>query len=217
MAKKIRGPLRLGGHSKGGNLAIYAASFCGKNIRQRIIEIYSNDAPGFHRSVIESEGYQAVKNRIHAFIPQSSVIGLLFEHDDNYTVVKSSQKGIMQHELYSWELCRSDLVRLDEVTQESRFVDKTLREWIDSLDYGQRQQFIEAIYTILGATEAQSIQELSADWLKNAFLVIQTLTNTDERTKEVIGKALAALLHAAKNNIETLLPKGKNHYLKKIP
>jgi hypothetical protein len=139
---------------------------------------------------------------------------MLFEHEDNYTVVESSQKGLMQHELYSWELRRSDLVRLDQVTQGSRFVDKTLREWIGSLDYKQRQQFIEAIYTILGATEAQSIQELGADWLKNAFLVIQTLTNTDERTKEVIGKALASLLHAAKNNIETLLPKGKNRYTK---
>jgi hypothetical protein len=134
---------------------------------------------------------------------------MLFEHDYNYTVVKSSQKGIMQHDLYSWELCRSDLVRLDRVSRGSRFVDKTLREWIGSLDYEQRQQFIEAVYTILGVTEAQSIQELSADWLKNAFLVIQSLTNTDERTKEVIGKVLASLLQAAKNNIETLLPGGK--------
>ncbi|MDR1318766.1 MAG: DUF2974 domain-containing protein [Treponema sp.] len=211
IAKKIRGGLRLGGHSKGGNLAVYAASFCKKRIRPRIIEIYSNDAPGFHQSVITSKGYQAVKDRILTFIPQSSVIGMLFEHDGSYTVVESSQKGLMQHNLYSWKLRRNDLVRLDRVTRGSRFIDKTLREWIDGLDYKQRQQFIEAVYTIFSATEALSIQELSADWLKNSFLVIQTLTNTDDQTKEMIGKVLASLLRAAKNNIKALLPKrGKN-------
>ncbi|MDR2748108.1 MAG: DUF2974 domain-containing protein, partial [Treponema sp.] len=64
MAPRIRGPLRLGGHSKGGNLAVYAASFCKKSIRRRIRAIYSNDAPGFNRQVLESPGYVEIKDRI---------------------------------------------------------------------------------------------------------------------------------------------------------
>ncbi|GHV93719.1 hypothetical protein AGMMS50293_00390 [Spirochaetia bacterium] len=203
-AKIIKGPLRIGGHSKGGNLAVYAAAFCNKKIRRRISEIYSNDAPGFHHQVIESEGFQSIKERIYSFVPQSSIVGMLLEHGSPYTVIKSSQSGLMQHDLYSWEVTHNDMVRLDRVTQGSRFVDKTLREWISSLDYDHRQQFIEALYTILSASQAKSIPELTGDWFNAAGRMIQSLGNIDEHTRTLIGKTLAALFRAARNNIDTL-------------
>jgi hypothetical protein len=205
MAGRIKGPLLLGGHSKGGNLAVYAASFCGKKNRRRIAGIYSNDAPGFQRRVIESEGFKAVRERIRSFVPQSSVVGMLLEHGTGYSVIKSSQSGLMQHDLYSWEVTYNDFVYADRVTQGSLFIDKTLREWINNLDYDSRQQFIEALYTILTATQVQSIPELTGDWFKAAVRMIQSLGNIDESTKTLIGKTLAALFKAARNNIDTLL------------
>jgi hypothetical protein len=214
MAKQLRGPLRLGGHSKGGNLAIYAAAFCDKKIQRRITEIYGNDAPGFHPSVLKSSGYGAIRKKIRAFVPQDSVIGMLFEHDDDYTVVKSARSGLMQHDVYSWEVTCNDLVRLDTVTRGSRFIDRTLKEWIGGLDETRREQFTEALYTILSSTEARSFPELSESWLKNTGLMIQSLTSVDESSREVMFSAIAALFKAAKNNIDTLLP---NTNLKKIP
>jgi hypothetical protein len=206
MAKKIKGPLRLGGHSKGGNLAVYAASFCNRKISRRINRVYSNDAPGFHSHVIESEGFRRIRDRIYSFVPQSSVIGMLLEHGEDYTVIRSSQTGLMQHDLYSWEVTHNDMVRLDRVTQESRFVDKTLREWINGLDREHREQFIEAMYTILISAQAKSIPELTSDWVKSLGFMLQSLKNIDDSTRVLIGKVLAALLRAARNNIETLLP-----------
>ena len=206
MAKKIKGPLRLGGHSKGGNLAVYAAAFCRAMTRRRIRAIYSNDAPGFHRKVIESKGFAEIRGRIQSFVPQSSVVGMLLEHGDDYTVIKSAQTGIMQHELYSWEVSHNDMIRLDEVSQGSRFLDKTLREWINGLDYEHRQQFADALYTILSATQAKSFPELSKDWFKSVGLMLQSLKNIDESTRTLMGKTLAALFRAARNNINTLLP-----------
>ncbi|MDR0589687.1 MAG: DUF2974 domain-containing protein [Spirochaetaceae bacterium] len=207
MAKQIRGPLRIGGHSKGGNLAVYAAAFCHKKIQSRITAIYSNDAPGFHRTVMDSAGYRAIREKIISFVPQDSVIGMLFEHDDDYTVVKSTQAGLMQHDVYSWEVIHNDVVRLDRVTQGSRFIDRTLKEWIGSLDERRREQFTEALYAILSSTEAKSFPELGAGWLKNAGIMIQSLKDIDEQTRELIFSVIAALFKAAKNNINTLLPK----------
>ncbi|MDR2259078.1 MAG: DUF2974 domain-containing protein [Treponema sp.] len=207
MAKQIRGPLRLGGHSKGGNLAVYAAVFCDKKIQPRITAIYSNDGPGFNPSVIQSPDYRAIREKIISFVPQDSVIGMLFEHDDDYTVVKSTQSGLMQHDVYSWEVTYNDVVRLDKVTQGSRFIDRTLKEWIGGLDETRRKQFADALFTILNSTEAKSFPELTEGWLKNTGLMIQSLKNIDEPTRELMSSVIAALFKAAKNNIDTLLPK----------
>jgi hypothetical protein len=205
-ARQTRCPLRTGGHSKGGNLAVYAAAFSGEKNRRRIIEIYNNDGPGFHRQVIESDGFRDIQSRVRSFVPQSSVVGMLLEHREEYTVIKSSQIGIMQHDLYSWEVTHNDMVRLDRVTQESRFVDQTLREWINGLDSERRRQFADTLYTILSAAQAKSIPELTTDWFKSAGRILRSIKNIDDSTRTLMSKTLAALLHAARNNINTLLP-----------
>jgi hypothetical protein len=207
MAKQFRGPLRIGGHSKGGNLAVYAAAFCAKKFQRRITVVYSNDAPGFSRTVMDSPGYQAVREKIRSFVPQDSVVGMLFEHADNYAVVKSAQVGLMQHDVYFWEVLHNDLVRLDSVTEGSRFVDRTLKEWLGGLDETRREHFIEALYAILSSTEAKSLPELTESRFKNTGLVIQSLTSVDEETRGMIFSTIAALFKAAKNNIDVLLPR----------
>jgi hypothetical protein len=215
MAKKISGPLRLGGHSKGGNLAVYAAAFCSQRVRKRITEIYCNDAPGFSSRVVSSEGYRAIQDKIISFVPESSVVGMLFEHGEDYTVVKSTQIGILQHDIYSWEVTYNDVVRLDKVNKQSRFIDKTIKEWIASLDKKQRQGFAEAFYTILSSTEASSIPELTAGWFKSAANMIQSLANINDTSRDMVFKTIGALFQAAKNNINTLLPPPKMKTLPK--
>jgi len=205
MAHKLHGPLRVGGHSKGGNLAIYAASQCSGKIQRRITDVFANDSPGFHEKVIASDGYAEIKNRIQSFVPQESVVGMLLEHGNAYQVIKSAQTGLRQHELYSWEVTHNDMVRLDSVTQGSHFVNKTIREWIGELDMEHREQFFEALYTILSASQAKSLTELGNAWFRNAGLILKSLTNIDDSTRAVIRKALAVLIGSARRNFETLL------------
>jgi hypothetical protein len=201
-AEKTRGPLFLCGHSKGGNLAIYASAACSKKTQKRIAGIYSNDAPGFHQRFIESNGFHEIKQRIHSFVPQSSIVGMLFEHGNNYTVIKSSQMGILQHELYSWNITHNDMVRLDNVDQGSQFADKTLREWIDGLDNERRRQLSETLFGILHDAEIESFSEHGADWPKAAVRMIQSLGSIDRVTKDSIHQIMASLFTAAKNNIK---------------
>ena len=47
--------IRIGGHSKGGNIAVYAATFVSQEIKDRIINVYNNDGPGFCDDVIETQ------------------------------------------------------------------------------------------------------------------------------------------------------------------
>ena len=201
MAKKFKGPLRLAGHSKGGNLAIYAAACCRKQTRRRIAAIFSNDAPGFHQQVINSRGYQAIRDRIQAFVPQYSLIGMLFEHGETPAIVKSTENGFMQHDLCSWEVIHNDIVRAEGLSRESILVDNILRDWINGMETEQRRQFIEALYTILSATQARSLTDLTSDWLQSVVSIIDSLNHIDETAKNLIGKAIGDLFWAVIKNI----------------
>jgi hypothetical protein len=210
VAGKTTGPLLLGGHSKGGNLAIYAASSCTRETQNRINVIYSNDAPGFHSRFFESDGFREVRQRIYSFVPQTSVIGLLFEHGNDYAVIKSTQKGIFQHDQYTWEITHNDMVHVDSVDQGSRFINKTLREWISSLDDEHIRVFSDTLFGVLNNAEIKSFMEFSEDWLNAAGRMIQSYGHIDPITRKNIGKILAALFKAATNNINTLLPENTN-------
>ena len=210
IAPKIKGRLYICGHSKGGNLAAYAAAFCKKNIQERITSVYCYDAPGFSKRIIESREFSAVKNCMHSFIPQGSVVGMLLEHGNEHTVVKSCETGLMQHSLFSWEITHNDLIRVNNVTQGSLFVDKTIREWVSSLENDQREMFIEALYTILSASELNTIHELESSWFISAGKIIKSFGNIDESTKKLIFNTLSELFRSAGRNIETLFkPKNK--------
>lgn len=198
-------PLLVGGHSKGGNLAVYAASNCGKKVQRRITDIYSNDAPGFHEKIINSEGYAEIKSRIRSFVPQGSVIGMIFEQGCDYSVIKSSTVGLLQHNLYSWEVTHNDMLYVDRVTQGSQFVDKTIKEWIGNLDNERREKFFDTLYSIITSSGAKSIPELESNWFKAAGRMLQSMGKIDKSTRHLVRSTLSALFTAAKNNLGTIL------------
>jgi len=203
MAPMINGPIRVGGHSKGGNLAIYAASKCGRRIQRRISNIYSNDAPGFNKEFIRSAGFNAIKNKIISFVPQSSVIGMFMEHGADYTVIKSSESGFMQHNLYSWDVEYNDLVHVDKSTVTSKFINNTLREWVSNLDNDKREEFIEALYYILNSADIKSVNELNTSWLSLVSRVFRSLSSVEDSKRKIIGQTLKELIRSAGHNFDT--------------
>ena len=200
--------LRIGGHSKGGNLAVYAGIHCGAYLN-RIEVIYSNDGPGFPAEVLESPSYLAINDRIRTFVPQTSIVGMLLEHAEDYTVVHSKQIGIAQHDPYSWEILGPDFVCLESVTAGCRFMDQTVKAWVDGMSPEEREQFIDTFYDILSVTQAQTVSDLAHFSLKNARAVKKTLENTDPETKKMMTEAISKLLDAAKESFHTLLPHKK--------
>lgn len=127
---RFPGEFLLGGHSKGGNLAVYAAAFCPAALQERIAAVYNNDGPGFDAEVIALPGYQRICARVQTFVPQSSIVGMLLEHEEAYTIIHSTGDGFGQHNLYTWEVLRDRFVTLETVTNGSRFLDRTLKQWL---------------------------------------------------------------------------------------
>ena len=199
--------IRIGGHSKGGNIAVYAATFVPKEIKDRIINVYNNDGPGFCDDVIETPEYQDMIKKVHTYIPQSSVIGRLMNHREKYTVVESVQKGIMQHDLYSWQVIGTEFVTLEEVTNGSEFVDKTIKNWLENVEPEKREQVIDVVFDILNTTDAQTMKELRTNWFSSARTMMASYKNIDNETKDMIWKAVGELLKSAKNNIFEDFPK----------
>lgn len=193
--------IRIGGHSKGGNIAVYAATFVNKEIKDRIINVYNNDGPGFCDDVIETPEYKEMIEKVHTYIPQSSVIGRLMNHREKYTVVKSVQKGIMQHDLYSWEVLGKQFVTLEEVTNGSEFVDKTIKEWLENVEPTKREQVIDVVFDILNTTDAQTMKEIKSNWFTSARTMMASYKNIDNETKEMIWQTLNELFKVAKDNV----------------
>lgn len=207
IARIYQNPLRIGGHSKGGNMAVYAASFCKESFKERIIKVYNNDGPGFHEVIVENPKYQKTLEKVHTFVPQTSIIGRLLYHEENYTVVQSTQKGVMQHDLYTWQLQGKEFIHLEEVDKESKFMDKTIKQWLDEVSKEQRGAFINQVFEILQATEADTLTQMRKNWLKNAKIFMATYKNMDEETKNMMTKTMEALFVIIKNNmIEKLKP-----------
>lgn len=137
--------------------------------------------------------------RIHTFVPESSVVGMLLEHEEPYTVVKSSKMGIMQHEPYSWEVLGADFIRLEQVSESSRMLDKTVKNWLRELSREERERFIDEIYDILQASDAKRLKELAQP--ANLYAVLQKFGRTDAGTKQMMIEVLARLVKTAAGTI----------------
>lgn len=183
-AEQFSGPLHLAGHSKGGNLAIAGASLCPMKARDRIKSVYSFDGPGFTSYLLARPGYQELRTRIRSFVPKSSVVGLLLTHEEPHTVVDSDQRGLFQHDLYSWQVLGGDFVRLEEVSAGSRLIDRTLKDWLSGLTNAQRETVADTLYELLSSGDASTVREA---------LEPQNLAAALRAVKDVDGKDLLTL------------------------
>ena len=142
-------PIRLTGHSKGGNLAVYASAKAEKALQQRILEICNLDGPGFSEKMMADMGYQAIVPKIHSYVPESSIVGTLFEHAEPHTIISSKQIGLMQHDPYSWEVLRNDFIHKEEMSEGSKFMDQTTKAWLVAMTPEERNDFVDVVYDIL--------------------------------------------------------------------
>ncbi|WP_309119291.1 Mbeg1-like protein [Paenibacillus sp.] len=193
-------PLRLGGHSKGGNLAAYAAVMCRVDVKARIIEVYNNDGPGFDEKITRRDAYLEMRDRIRTIVPQASVVGMLLEHVEAFAVVRSNQSLLMQHDAFSWEVMGPKFVRAEQVARESRMVVAALKSWLGQLAKPQREQFVEALFQIFQAADVWTIEDLSRAKWKKVTHMIRALNQSQEQ-KVVLTKTLKLLFHEGRKSL----------------
>ena len=194
-ASLFPGSLRLGGPSKGGNLAVFAGALARIKVRDRILAIYNNDGPGFTRLVLDSPGYQELLTRLHTFIPQSSVVGLLLEHDEPHTVVRSRQIGLLQHDPYSWEVEGGSFLQAEEITPGSRMADQAIKGWLAGLSPQERSQFVDSLFQLLSAGEASTTADLPQP--RSLQAALRSLADDRDGTRRTLVEGLIQLARSA--------------------
>ncbi len=192
-ARTIEGSFFVGGHSKGGNLAVYAAMYCEPAVRERIERIYDHDGPGFRPEVRQQGAWQEIEGRIHKTVPRSSMVGMLLYTDIAYRVVESKTIGLAQHNPYTWLVKNGDFRMVDEIWPGRRFVDQTLNEWILSLDQTQMHIFVDTLYGVVQASETDNLIDFTAHWVQNVQKIGRAIGEVDEETARVVMQIMRAL------------------------
>lgn len=199
----------LGGHSKGGNLAVYAAMNCPEAEQERIIRIYSMDGPGFRPEVLEKYKYEAVEERIVKILPHSSLVGMLFETTDHYKVVESRTFGLLQHDPFTWLIEGDDFKYVKGLYGSRRFADDTLNEWVRSLDDKQRRIFVDTLYQVVSASKAENLIELTADWKKSMTGIVTAMKEVDGEAQKAIKRIIGELFEIAMERLKEAGNRGR--------
>lgn len=199
---RLPGKIRVGGHSKGGNLAVYAATFCGKRIQHHILDVYNNDGPGFELSITRTQEFQAIGERVHTFVPDQSIVGMLLEHEEDYVVVESHKTGLLQHDPFSWQLDGPHFRELEQVSGGSMVLDRSVKSWLRDLSSEERERVVDGLFEILSSSQASTISELVDTWKKNPAKAVNAFLQVDSETRRLVWRAFQQLFRATHQEIK---------------
>ena len=188
-------PVRIGGHSKGGNLAAYAAIHIPEALQARMLDAYNNDGPGFRRDVTDTAEYRRIAAKLHTYIPAASIVGVLLEHTEDYTVVASSSRAIMQHEPLTWGVLGSRFIRQEARSEFGKASDDVVREWLASLSPQEREEFSNALFDMF--TQGGTVQSLED--VRQSELLRRLAA--DEKQRGIVSEALRRLMADVKDEL----------------
>ena len=148
------------------------------------------DGPGFDKTIIKQASFQRILPRIYTYVPQSSVVGMLLQHEEAYHVIQSNQLSLWQHDPYSWQLEGADFIYLQSITASSELFDHALKQWLSHMEDSQRALAVDAIYDVLSRTNANTIKDLSITNIKNMLVILKGFSELDEDTRKVLQEML---------------------------
>lgn len=201
-AGRVCGKIDLIGHSKGGNLAVYAAMYASEETKERIGTIYNLDGPGFRSEVYRMGYFETISDRIVKIIPRSSIVGMILEDHGQYKVVASSNVGFLQHDPFSWLIDRIDFVYADQIDEPHRIMDESLNEWISSLSEEEVASFVNTLYQIVSASEATDLIGFTKNWTKSFAGMAGAIQHMDEKTKSNMYRIMRRLAGASREKLK---------------
>lgn len=197
----------VGGHSKGGNLAVFASIKASPILQSRIQAVYNNDGPGFCSDILHSEAYLYLQSRVHTIVPEASIVGMLLEHEEDYQVVASTQRGFLQHDPYSWCVDGPDWYYLPETSHGSQRIDRSLKIWIASMQPKERERMVDTIFHILRSdTNAETVQDLLDSGHSTVTNILRSWGDTPPETRLFMQKMIWRLLMAMRQSESKTTP-----------
>ncbi|OCN03914.1 hypothetical protein A4S06_03725 [Erysipelotrichaceae bacterium MTC7] len=204
VCRTFSGSYILGGHSKGGNLAMYAALFSKPSQQTKILNVYNFDGPGFQKETVAVYKKNPLCERIHTFVPKSSIIGMLMYRDLPYTVVDSSEKGINQHDVYSWQIMGKHFIELPNLTDESMFIDTTIKTWMRQIAPAERKKFIDSMFELFENAGSTTVHGMGEAKLKSLSGMLDAYSHMDKQTRKDMSSVISILFDALGKNIKTI-------------
>jgi pimeloyl-ACP methyl ester carboxylesterase len=200
--------LYLCGHSKGGNLAVYAAATTDASTRERIRRVYSFDAPGVDEQTLQSDGYALISERIESYLPQSSIVGMLLNYHPVYTVVKSSTLAVLQHDTMTWQVRDGAFVTLPGLDSVSRITDEAVHTWLASVETEERRFLVDTLYRVVASSQADLLTDLVDDWKESANRMLDALRGLNVQERKFIRRMLRSLFATGANEVVEIIMKG---------
>ncbi len=185
--------LYLGGHSKGGNLALYAALFAPPEIQERIQMVYTFDSPGFRDQSVPEAAWKTLEGKIDRKVPTDSFVGLLMHTEAPIRVVSSSASGIPQHSLHTWEIEEGRFSPAETLSENSLFLNSVMNVWLERYNPPQAKAVVDALFAAIEASGATDATEVLFSGPKAIGLVREAARHLDAPTREVLMGALGSL------------------------
>lgn len=189
----------LAGHSKGGNLAVYASVKASEAVQSRILRAYSHDGPGLNAETVSSPSYKKMQRKLSVIVPQSSYIGIMFEKGERYTVINCRGKGLFQHDPFQWELDGPDFVKLPELSKWGKKNEEQFHTGMAKMTAEEKKEFVEVFFGIIDATGAKTLSDLSAGALAKLITAVKTYKDLDKQKREMMLAIILRVLDLKKD------------------
>lgn len=192
------GQVVVSGHSKGGNLAVYAASHLPLEFQEKITCVYMLDAPGLQTSVLKSQSYQAIRSRIKGIRPEESIVGVMLEIDVPQVIVASNSFGVFQHAATNWQVdeLTGNYVLAEKPTELSLNLQQTFKQWTDELSSQELKLLFDTLFDTLIGSGITSLNDVSGLNLNSASKFLNAIGNfrsVDDRKKNLMSKSIRLL------------------------
>ncbi len=209
IAACTHGKFFIGGHSKGGNLAVYAASKCREDIQERILTVFNHDGPGFPQGTLrDTVGFKRVAGRIRKYMPHSSIVGMLMESNEPYDIIECRKFGILQHDPFNWIVEGTAFKRVSNVYDHVAVKDASINQWINEMSAEEKRVFVESLYSVLTASGATTLLDFMTGWRLHSKAMFEAIEATDPKTKELLQKIFTNLFECLQG---TMMIKVEEH------
>ncbi len=181
------------GHSKGGNLAVYASMMVCEDTKAKIKRIYSLDGPGFPEDAIKSKEFRSISARLVKIVPQSSIIGLLLKNPDRLKVVKSSSLSLFQHDPYTWQVEENTFREASKLSADALRFNRKIDAALATMESDERKLFVDTLFEILGATGATDTDDFLKHLPRMLPSSLKAYSKLSDEKKELMRQAFAAM------------------------
>ena len=188
------GDLMVSGHSKGGNLALYAAATQEEDVQLRIVDIFCFDSPGLYRSVLETKGYQNIVPLAMRYIPQDALVGLMLESEVPYVIVKSDAVGAMQHSAMTWGIEDGQFIKVDKLTKNSLLNDQTFKKWTESVSDEELELFWNVFFELLFTAGIETVNDVYGQFMHYVQEFLKAAGEMDEEKRELLTRVALLLV-----------------------